>query len=192
NNKGEIVNLPDGSQVIPHDISERYAKTAAQNATNMTFIIDYTTLMAIPDMLDMPDTPDIPEMPDMSDIPDTPEIPDMPDMPEIPQFAHGVDNFGGGYAIINENNRGELVNLPDGSQVIPHDISEQYARTAARNTADMAIFIDYTSLADAIATAMGNTEMRTTVELDGQKMGETLTPMINRRLARDAVLTFRT
>ncbi|MDE5885657.1 MAG: phage tail tape measure protein [Oscillospiraceae bacterium] len=117
---------------------------------------------------------------------------DIPYIPEIPHFSHGVDNFQGGYAIINENNRGELVNLPDGSQVIPHDISEQYARTAARNTADMAIFIDYTALADAIATAMGNTEMRTTVELDGQKMGETLTPMINRRLARDAVLTSRT
>ena len=165
NNKGEIVNLPDGSQVIPHDISERYAKTAAQNATNMTFFIDYTALM---------------------------DIPEISNIPEIPQFAHGVDNFSGGYAIINENNRGELVNLPDGSQVIPHDISEQYARTAARNTADMAIFIDYTALADAIATAMGNTEMRTTVELDGQKMGETLTPIVNRRLARDAVLMSRT
>lgn len=117
---------------------------------------------------------------------------DIPYIPEIPHFAHGVDNFQGGYAIINENNRGELVNLPDGSQVIPHDISKQYARTAARNTADMAIFIDYTALADAIATAMGNTEMRTTVELDGQKMGETLTPIVNRRLARDAVLMSRT
>ncbi|MDE5754846.1 MAG: phage tail tape measure protein [Oscillospiraceae bacterium] len=165
NNKGEIVNLPDGSQVIPHDISERYAKTAAQNAKNMTFFIDYTALM---------------------------DIPEIPNIPEIPQFAHGVNNFSGGYAIINENNRGELVNLPDGSQVIPHDISEHYAKTAAQNTADMAVFIDYTALAEAIATAMGNTEMRTTVELDGQKMGETLTPIVNRRLARDAVLTSRT
>lgn len=50
---------------------------------------------------------------------------------EIPGFAKGVDNFRGGFAIINENDRGELVNLPDGSQVVPHDISLRYAEEAA-------------------------------------------------------------
>lgn len=50
---------------------------------------------------------------------------------QIPQFANGVDNFKGGFAIINENDRGELVNLPNGSQVIPHDISLRYAEEAA-------------------------------------------------------------
>lgn len=52
-------------------------------------------------------------------------------MGKIPQFANGVDNFRGGFAVINENDRGELVNLPNGSQVIPHDISLKYAEEAA-------------------------------------------------------------
>lgn len=48
-----------------------------------------------------------------------------------PHFAKGTDNFRGGFAVINENDKGELVNLPDGSQVIPHDISMKYAEEAA-------------------------------------------------------------
>lgn len=40
-------------------------------------------------------------------------------------FATGTSYFKGGYTHINENNRGELVKLPNGSQVIPHDLSKQ-------------------------------------------------------------------
>lgn len=50
---------------------------------------------------------------------------------KIPYLAQGTNNFQGGFAVINERG-GELVNLPDGTQVIPHDISVQYAREAAR------------------------------------------------------------
>lgn len=54
---------------------------------------------------------------------------------EIPYLAHGTNNWGGGMAWINEQGRGELVNLPSGAQVIPHDLSkrmiDQYARTSA-------------------------------------------------------------
>lgn len=49
----------------------------------------------------------------------------------LPHFAKGTDNFRGGFAVINEGDKGELVNLPDGSQVIPHDISMKYAEEAA-------------------------------------------------------------
>lgn len=49
----------------------------------------------------------------------------------LPHFATGTDNFKGGFAVINENQKGELVNLPNGSQVIPHDISLKYAEEAA-------------------------------------------------------------
>lgn len=49
----------------------------------------------------------------------------------VPHFATGTDNFKGGFAVINENSKGELVNLPNGSQVIPHDISLRYAEEAA-------------------------------------------------------------
>ena len=36
--------------------------------------------------------------------------------------------------MMNEGGRGELVNLPNGSQVIPHDVSMKYAKEAARST----------------------------------------------------------
>lgn len=49
----------------------------------------------------------------------------------VPHFATGTDHFKGGFAVINENSKGELVNLPNGSQVIPHDISLRYAEEAA-------------------------------------------------------------
>lgn len=49
----------------------------------------------------------------------------------LPHFATGTDNFIGGFAVINEGKNGELVNLPNGSQVIPHDISLRYAEEAA-------------------------------------------------------------
>jgi hypothetical protein len=44
----------------------------------------------------------------------------------MPAFASGTDNAPGGLARINEQG-GEIVNLPGGSQVIPHDLSMQIA-----------------------------------------------------------------
>lgn len=51
---------------------------------------------------------------------------------EIPYLAHGTDNWDGGFAYMNEGGRGELTYLPNGAQVIPHDISVKYAKEAAR------------------------------------------------------------
>jgi TP901 family phage tail tape measure protein len=45
----------------------------------------------------------------------------------IPGFANGVQNFRGGLATINERG-GELVSLPNGSTVIPHDLSRDMVR----------------------------------------------------------------
>lgn len=53
----------------------------------------------------------------------------------IPYLLHGTDNWGGGFARMNEGGRGELTYLPNGTQVIPHDISVQYAKEAARTNA---------------------------------------------------------
>lgn len=53
-------------------------------------------------------------------------------IPKIPHLARGTDDWIGGLARINEGGRGELVNLPGGSQVIPHDVSMRYAREAGR------------------------------------------------------------
>ena len=50
----------------------------------------------------------------------------------IPQLQRGTDDWGGGFARMNEGGRGELVKLPNGSQVIPHDVSMRYAREAGR------------------------------------------------------------
>lgn len=51
---------------------------------------------------------------------------------KIPELAHGTDNWQGGFAVMNEGGRGELTYLPNGAQVIPHDISVKYAKEAAR------------------------------------------------------------
>ena len=48
----------------------------------------------------------------------------------ISHFARGVENFGGGFAVINEDRRGELVHLPNDSTVVPHDESIQQALQA--------------------------------------------------------------
>lgn len=53
-------------------------------------------------------------------------------IPKIPYLAHGTENWQGGFAYMNEGGRGELTYLPNGAQVIPHDISVQYAKAAAR------------------------------------------------------------
>lgn len=53
-------------------------------------------------------------------------------LPTIPYLAHGTDNWAGGFAYMNEGGRGELTYLPNGAQVIPHDISVQYAKESAR------------------------------------------------------------
>ncbi len=54
---------------------------------------------------------------------------------KIPYLLHGTDDWQGGFARMNEGGRGELTYLPDGSRVIPHDISVRYAKEAARSTA---------------------------------------------------------
>lgn len=51
---------------------------------------------------------------------------------KIPQLYRGTDDFGGGFARMNEGGRGEMVALPSGSKVIPHDVSMKYAKEAGR------------------------------------------------------------
>lgn len=41
------------------------------------------------------------------------------------KHATGTSYFGGGATQINEGGRGEIVNLPSGSQIIPHDIAKR-------------------------------------------------------------------
>lgn len=55
----------------------------------------------------------------------------------FPYLAHGTDNWGGGPAWINEQGRGELVNLPNGTQVIPHDLSKRMIDQYSTNMSSM-------------------------------------------------------
>ena len=72
----------------------------------------------------------------------------------IPYLAHGTDNWQGGFAVMNEGGRGELTYLPNGAQVIPHDISVKYAKEAARNNATVEP-LDAMSLGQYIVAAVG-------------------------------------
>lgn len=56
---------------------------------------------------------------------------------KIPQLISGTTNFQGGFARMNEGGRGEMVVLPSGSQVIPHDATMKYARESARGNKSM-------------------------------------------------------
>ncbi|MEK5171820.1 phage tail tape measure protein [Heyndrickxia sp. FSL W8-0496] len=53
-------------------------------------------------------------------------------IPTIPQFAKGTQYFTGGLAQINERG-GEIVDLPNGSRVYPHDKSVQMARNEGKS-----------------------------------------------------------
>lgn len=76
-------------------------------------------------------------------------------VPQIPYLLHGTDDWQGGFARINEGGRGELTYLPDGTQVIPHDISVVYAKEAARlNTS--ADDLDLSGLLDGMVIQIDN------------------------------------
>lgn len=71
----------------------------------------------------------------------------------IPQLASGTKNWQGGFAYMNEGGRGELTYLPNGAQVIPHDISVQYAKEAARANAALEP-LDMAALGQYIVSAV--------------------------------------
>lgn len=102
----------------------------------------------------------------------------------VDYLAHGTDDWSGGFAIMNEGGRGELVNLPNGSQVIPHDISKKYAQEAARVNATEVMFIDYDRLITGIASAMQGVSVNSTVNLDGKAVSKGIAPYMDTDLGR--------
>ena len=66
-------------------------------------------------------------------------------IPQIPTLAKGTDNWQGGIVQISERG-GEIVDLPSGSRVYPHDESVQIARQEARKIFSVKI----AKLADSI------------------------------------------
>lgn len=74
---------------------------------------------------------------------------------QLAYLRHGTDNWQGGFAYMNEGGRGELTYLPNGAQVIPHDISVKYAKEAARaNTPVEAV--DLSGILDGVVIQINN------------------------------------
>ena len=92
---------------------------------------------------------------------------------------------------MNEGGRGELVNLPSGAQVIPHDISVKYAKEAARIDASQTIIFDYAAMGAAVAAAMEHVDVRVTSHLDGRVVADEVTPLINQNMGRQQALDRR-
>lgn len=67
------------------------------------------------------------------------------DIPKIPTLAKGTDNWRGGIVQISEKG-GEIVDLPSGSRIYPHDESVQMARQEAKKN----ISVTIAKLADSI------------------------------------------
>ena len=104
---------------------------------------------------------------------------------------HGTDDWQGGFARMNEGGRGELTYLPNGAQVIPHDISVKYAKEAARANVQQAesvlFMIDY----DRLAAAMTNVRLTPVVALDGEKVSRELGPYTDAEMGNRARQTAR-
>lgn len=111
--------------------------------------------------------------------------------PLIPKLARGTDDFRGGLARINEGGRGELVSLPNGSQVIPHDISVSYAKEAARANRAAAVMIDYDYLINGMVAALGGVNVTHNTVLDSKVVASSTAPLIDRNLGDNAVMEKR-
>lgn len=107
----------------------------------------------------------------------------------IKQLYRGTDNWQGGFAAMNEGGRGEITYLPNGSQVIPHDVSVKYAKESARlNTQGSGNDIDYDRLINGIVDAMSGIEVRHTSNINGKTVAETVFPLINQAFGRKTAL----
>lgn len=53
--------------------------------------------------------------------------------------ALGTSYFSGGRTYVNEDNRGELINLPSGSQIVPHDLAKQAVNRQPNITINLSV-----------------------------------------------------
>lgn len=109
------------------------------------------------------------------------------DIPKIPYLANGTTDWQGGFAYMNEGGRGELTYLPDGTQVIPHDISVKYAKESARANA-AAEPIDLTGILDGMIVQIINN-----TSVDGTPLKEMISDYTIRKIGntQKAVLRAR-
>lgn len=104
---------------------------------------------------------------------------------KIPYLAHGTDDWQGGFAYMNEGGRGELTYLPNGSQVIPHDISVKYAKEAARQNSN-AQSLDLSGILEGIVIQVINN-----TSVDGTPLKETVSDYTIRKIGNTQKATLR-
>ena len=92
-------------------------------------------------------------------------------IPTIPTLASGTDNWKGGIAQISERG-GEIVDLPSGSRVYPHDESVQKAREEGKKT----INITLAKLADQIVVRE-DADIDRLAEAFAKKLGQAMVNM---------------
>jgi len=113
------------------------------------------------------------------------------DVDYIPYLLHGTDHWYGGFAVMNEGGRGELTYLPNGAQVIPHDLSLRYTKEAAKANATSSFVIDYDRLIHGLSDVILNRPNIIDVNVDGIKLAETTTPHVDRNMNHTAILKGR-
>lgn len=104
---------------------------------------------------------------------------------EIPYLAHGTDDWQGGFAYMNEGGRGELTYLPNGAQVIPHDISVKYAKESARANAS-AEPVDISGVLDGMIIQIVNN-----TNVDGTPLKETVSDYTIRKIGNQQKAVLR-
>ena len=87
---------------------------------------------------------------------------------EVGKNAKGTNNWRGGLTWVNEEG-GELINLPNGTQIIPHDLSEAMVKEHARNVGN-GMTVNIPKLADTIV-------VREDADID--RIGEALANKLN-------------
>ena len=87
---------------------------------------------------------------------------------DVGENAKGTKSWRGGWTWVNEDG-GELMNLPNGTQIIPHDLSEIMVKEHARNTGN-GMTVNIPKLADTIV-------VREDADID--KIGEALANKLN-------------
>jgi len=103
----------------------------------------------------------------------------------IPYLAHGTDDWQGGFAYMNEGGRGELTYLPNGAQVIPHDISVKYAKEAARANSG-AESLDLSGLMEGMVIQVINN-----TNVDGTPLRETISDYTIRKIGNQQKAVLR-
>ena len=90
-------------------------------------------------------------------------------------MARGTNNFQGGMARINEGGRGELVGLPNGTTVVPHDLSAVYMRESAKRSKDVVVDRSGSDNAEVL-NYWGKKlfEKESSVNIDGRTAGKLL------------------